>query len=77
MDTQTKAIVPWENLSTEQLAIEFSDYHKALHGFRPRYVDPTDRAELLHQLKRLDELIEFMKSTPRGRETLREDGWIV
>jgi hypothetical protein len=72
----TKAIVPWENLPTEQLANEFSDYYKSFWGCRPRHVDLTDRAELLRQLNRLDQTIAYMKSTPRGRETLREEGWI-
>lgn len=69
-------ITPWEDYSTEDLAQIFSDYHKDVHGFRPRYVKPEDRVELLHQLRRLDDHMEYMKSTPEGRAQLEEDGWI-
>jgi hypothetical protein len=70
-------IRPWESFSTQELANEFSEYHKAVHNFRPRYVDFDNREELLHQLKRLDETMEHMKSTPSGREYLRSEGWLV
>ena len=49
-----------ENLSTEELASEFSDYYKSFHGVRPRFVKMDDRAELLYQLKKLDETIEHL-----------------
>ena len=70
-------MVIWDNLSTDQLAVEFSDYHKAVHGVRPRYVNENDRVELIHQLKRLDEYMEYMKSTPEGRARLKNEGWDV
>ena len=76
MNEQTRTVVPWEDLPTEELAQTFSDYHKDVHGWRPRYVRPDDRSELLHQLNRLDEFMEYMKSSPQGKEVLKNEGWI-
>ncbi len=73
----TNKIVPWEDMETPDLANEFSDYHKAVHGYRPRYVNFEDRTELLHQLNRLDQFMAYRKSTPEGRELLKKEGWIV
>ena len=70
-------IKPWEDYETPELAQIFSDYFKDFHGRRPHYVDMTNRAELLHQLKRLDDQISYMKTTEAGSEQLRKDGWIV
>lgn len=65
-----------ENLSTEELASEFSDYYKSFYGIRPRFVKMDDRKELLYQLKRLDETIEHLQSTPEGLKILQADGWV-
>lgn len=73
----TNKIVPREDMDTKYLAQYFSDYHKDVHGFRPRYVKADDRVEIIHQLKRLDEHMEYMKSTPQGRKQLSDDGWII
>jgi hypothetical protein len=65
----------WNTYSTEELASIFSDYHKDVHGMRPRWIDHTDRTVLLLQLESLDAHMATMKSTPEGREQLRADGW--
>ena len=63
--------------STEALASVFSDYYKDMHGIRPRWVDHTDREALIRGLDSLDSYMHAMRSTPEGREQLRENGWVV
>lgn len=65
------------SLQTRELAIIFSDYYKDVHGTRPRWVDHTDRGALIAGLTALDEYMCWMRSTPEGREELREQGWVV
>jgi len=67
----------WNDYDTEELASIFSDYHKDVHGVRPRWIDHTDRVVLIDGLESLDRYMAHMKSTPEGREQLREDGWCV
>ena len=62
---------------TEELASYFSDYHKDVHGVRPRWVDYTDRVAVIGGIESLDRYMEWMKSTPEGLERLREEGWSV
>jgi hypothetical protein len=62
---------------TDELAGIFSDYHKDVHGVRPRWVDHTDRGALIAGLTALDEYMCWMRSTPEGRAELREQGWRV
>lgn len=64
-------------LSTDELAGIFSDYHKDVHGIRPRWIDHTDRGALMEGLTALDDYMCWMRSTPEGREQLREEGWVV
>jgi len=80
-----------EVLSREfnDLAAFYSDYHKDLHGYRPRDMalcacDYPDHASLVeamsHLQRRVDGLGDYMKameSTFKGREQLREDGWYI
>jgi len=62
---------------TEELASWFSDYHKDVHGVRPRWVDHTDRVAVIDGIQSLDRYMESMRSTPEGRAQLRADGWHV
>jgi hypothetical protein len=64
-------------LQTRELAEIFSDYYKDVHGIRPRWVDHTDRGVLMAGLTALDDYMAHMRSTPEGREQLRDDGWVV
>lgn len=63
--------------STDELAGIFSDYYKDVHGTRPRWIDHTNRVALIGGLQGLDDYMEHMRSTPEGREQLRERGWQV
>jgi hypothetical protein len=64
-------------LQTRELAEIFSDYYKDVHGIRPRWIDHTDRGVLMAGLTALDDYMAHMRSTPEGREQLRDDGWVV
>lgn len=64
-------------LQTRELAGIFSDYYKDVHGIRPRWVDHTDRGVLMAGLTALDDYMAYMRSTPEGREQLRDDGWLL
>jgi hypothetical protein len=71
------------------LASYYSDYHKDVYGFRPRSValcacDYNNRAELLlakkmveHEISRIRDYMDEVKSTFEGRERLRADGWLI
>lgn len=63
--------------STDELAGIFSDYYKDVHGVRPRWVSHTDRVALIGGLQGLDDYMDYMRSTPEGREQLREQGWLM
>jgi len=67
----------YPDYDTEELASYFSDYHKDVHGVRPRWVDHTDRVALIDGLESLDRYMATMKATPEGRAQLREEGWHV
>jgi len=80
-----------EVLSREfnDLAAFYSDYHKELHGYRPRdmalcachYPDHASLVEAMsHLQRRVDGLGDYMmsmESTFEGREELREQGWHI
>ena len=70
-------MIDWNQYETEELASIFSDYHKDVHGVRPRWVDHTDRVVLIDGLESLDRYMATMKATPEGRAKLRADGWWV
>ena len=70
-------MIDWNQYDTEELASIFSDYHKDVHGVRPRWVDHTDRVAVIDGLESLDCYMATMKATPEGRERLREEGWYV
>ena len=80
-----------EELSREfnDLASMYSDFHKELHGFRPRtmalcasdYPNHAALVEAMSHLQCLDDglrhYMESMKQTFEGREQLREGGWLI
>jgi len=67
----------YDIFDTEELASYFSDYHKDVHGVRPRWIDHTDRVAVIDGIHALDRYMEQMRATPEGREQLRAEGWVV
>lgn len=71
----------WEQLSrVEQLQAEWSDFHKAFYGFRPRYSTEeqwNDIAYLEAQMQQICDEMDELKKTFEGREQLRQNGWVV
>ena len=67
----------YSDYDTEELASYFSDYHKDVHGVRPRWVDHTDRVAVVQGIDALDRWMDNMKTTPEGRAKLRQAGWWV
>jgi hypothetical protein len=70
-------VMEYPDYDTEELASYFSDYHKDVHGVRPRWVDHTDRVAIIEELESLDRYMDNLRSTPEGRARLRADGWWV
>lgn len=67
----------YPDYDTEELASYFNEYHKDVHGVRPRGIDLTNRGALIDGLERLDRYMLKMKKTPEGRARLREEGWVL
>ena len=67
----------YPDYDTEELASYFSNYHKDVHGVRPRWVDHTDRVAVIEGLESLDRYMDSMKSTQESRAKLRAAGWWV
>lgn len=67
----------WHLMDTDELASTYSDYHKDVHGVRPRWIDHTDRVALLAGLDALDSYMDTLRSTPAGRAFLRSEGWSI
>ena len=56
----------------------YSDFHKDLHGFRPRHhsEEEFNNPERLKELIRgLHKYMDALKATPEGRAQLKADGW--
>ena len=56
----------------------YSDFHKDLHGFRPRHhsEEEFNNPEKLKELIRgLHKYMDALKKTPEGRAQLKADGW--
>ena len=68
----------YQSMDLCELGSLASDYHKAVHGFRPcgdgLY---ANRDALIAILEGLDAYMEARRSTFAGRETMRADGWVV
>jgi hypothetical protein len=66
--------------NVEQLQGYFSDFHKDRYGFRPRFATPEqwrDREWLEEQINYIHDEMDHMKTTFKGREELRRQGWII
>ena len=66
--------------NVEELQGYFSDFHKDRYGFRPRFATPEqwrDREWLEQQINYIHDEMDHMKTTFKGREELRANGWVV
>ena len=66
--------------NVEELQGYFSDFHKDMYGFRPRFATPEqwrDREWLEEQINYIHDELDNMKKTFMGREELRRQGWVV
>ena len=66
--------------NVEELQGYFSDFHKDMYGFRPRFATPEqwrDRSWLEEQINYIHDEMDAMKKTFMGREELRRRGWII
>jgi hypothetical protein len=58
----------------------YSDFHKDLHGFRPRHhsEEEWNNPEVLKDaIRKLHKYMDMLKSTPEGRAQLKADGWHI
>ena len=68
----------WDSYSTDELGSYLSDYHKEIHGFRPRYEGLyEDRARMIKMLDQLNSYMDRLRETFAGREQLRQEGWHI
>ena len=71
----------WDELTlAEQLQSEWSDYHKAVCGFRPRFAtaEQLNSVEWLQgQMKELAASLRRREVTREGRNSMRDDGWVI
>ena len=68
------------DFSVEELQGYYSDFHKDLNGFRPRGASLEQwesKQFLVAQINSLHNQMEQLKQTFKGREQLREQGWII
>jgi hypothetical protein len=66
--------------NVEELQGYFSDFHKDMYGWRPRFATPEqwrDREWLEEQINYIHDEMDHMKTTFMGREELRRRGWII
>lgn len=66
----------WDDYEYDELVDTLSDYHKDVFGYRLR-MNGESREAVVQELMYLDKYMEKMKSTPEGRDQLREEGWEV
>lgn len=76
MTATATATTNYENLSTEDLANELYEFHRATWDYKLRF-DWEDRAYIIAQLEELHSYHERMRSTFAGRESMRAAGWVV
>jgi len=66
--------------TVDELQGYFSDFHKDRYGFRPRFgthEDWNNREWLEEQINYIHDEMDHMKTTFKGREELRRQGWVV
>ena len=54
-----------------------SDYHKAVFGHRPRQSENYTEDDWIACYEKCSDYIKKCKSTPKGRSSLRTNGWII
>ena len=64
----------WDTYEYDELVSVLSDYHKDVFGFRLR-MNGEPREAVIAALDSVDAYMDKMRSTPEGREQLREEGW--
>lgn len=68
----------YQAMSMEELGSYVSDYHKDVHGFRPRGDGLYgNRDALILIAEGLDAYMAARRSTFSGRESMRAEGWYV
>lgn len=68
----------FEYYTLEELYNYLSDYHKDVHGFRPRVQGLSEnKPRMILMIEELNNFLDLKKSTPEGLQELREDGWNV
>lgn len=68
----------YHSMTMEELGSYVSDYHKDVHGFRPRGDGLYgNRDALILIAEGLDAYMAARRSTFSGRESMRADGWYV
>ena len=67
----------YSEMSLDELGNLYSDFHKDVFGFRPRDVRMNDKAGLIRGLERIDAYFDAMKMTAIGRNSLRDQGWVI
>lgn len=67
-----------DQYDTHGLQGYYSDFHKDLHGFRPRHHSEqewNDSNKLKELIRGLHKYMDALKATPEGRAQLKADGW--
>lgn len=78
MNTTETQLSKYQSMDLNDLGCLASDYHKDVHGFRPRGEGLyANREALIDILEGLDAYMASRRSTFAGREALRADGWHV
>ena len=68
------------DFSVEELQGYYSDLYKDFNGFRPRFASNyewNNKQYLVIQINLLHDQMDQLKQTFKGREQLREQGWII
>ena len=78
MMKQETNLSKYHSMTMEELGSYVSDYHKDVHGFRPRGDGLYgNRDALILIAEGLDAYMAARRSTFSGRESMRADGWYV
>lgn len=68
----------YQSMDLCELGGYVSDYHKEIHGFRPRGEGLyASREALVDLAESLDRYMAARRETFAGRETMRAEGWLV
>ena len=70
----------FKDFSVAELQGYYSDFYKDFNGFRPRFATTDEwnsKQYLVTQINLLHDHMDQLKQTFKGREQLREQGWII